>query len=88
MKGRKRRAKMAAMSLSIKLGIASSILVAVFIVSPFGVGWIFAIASIVLAVLAARRGSRWWLLVPSTIVLMYVFIAAFIIIGRIYHLAD
>jgi hypothetical protein len=82
----KQHETIAASNLSRKLGIASSILAAVFLVSPFGMGWIFAVASVALGILAARRGSKWWLVFPSSNMLMYVFIAAFVIIGRMYHL--
>ena len=84
---------MTEVSLSRKLGIASLVLMAAFIILPFNarsfpLGSLFGIASVVLGVLAGRRGSKWWLVVPSAIVLFVAFIATFLVVGPLYHLSD
>ena len=54
------------MTRSVKLGIASVVLVAGSVLpSPLNV--VFAAISCVLGFLAAHQGSRWWLVVPCTI---------------------
>jgi hypothetical protein len=67
------------MKTSTKLGIASLLLTIGFIVlpfqagdSPFGV--VFGVLAFVVGILAARRGSKWWLLVPGAISVLVVFI--------------
>jgi hypothetical protein len=65
---------------SSKLGFSSLLLFAGFIVLPFWAGnlpfgWIFAVISSVLGWLASRQGTKWWLLIPGSIVALVVFIA-------------
>lgn len=55
------------MDRSVKLGIASVILIAgCALPSPFNL--IFTVISCLLGFLAAAQGSKWWLVVPLTII--------------------
>jgi hypothetical protein len=71
----------AGLSPSAKLGTSGLVLMTVFFVLPFWywhlpVGWTIGALSAVLGLLAARHGSKWWLLIPATVALMVVFIVA------------
>lgn len=54
------------MTRSVKLGIASVVLAAGSVL-PSPLNAVFATVSCVLGLLAAHQGSRWWLVVPITI---------------------
>jgi hypothetical protein len=55
------------MDRSVKLGIASLILIIGCVLpSPFNL--VFTVISCVLGFLAAHQGSKWWLVVPCTII--------------------
>jgi len=76
---------MAGMLPSLIYGIASLLLLAVSIALPStGVSqfpwvpilWLFAFG---LGILAAKHGSKWWLLLPATTLLMAVFVASILL---------
>jgi len=54
------------MTRSVKLGIASVVLAAGCVL-PSPLNAVFAVVSCVLGFLAAHLGSRWWLVIPCTI---------------------
>ena len=64
------------MTRSSKLGITSVVLLLIALVTPF-INWQFPIAfvsgvlSVLFAVLAAQQGSRWWLTVPSIVIVEF-----------------
>jgi uncharacterized membrane protein len=61
------------MARSTKLGIASVLLIlGCALPSPLGV--VSAAISCVLGLLAAQQGSKWWLVVPATIITLFAFI--------------
>jgi hypothetical protein len=60
-------ARINGMTRSVKLGVASVVLVAGCVLpSPLNI--VFAVISCVLASLAAHRGSKWWLFVPCAVI--------------------
>ena len=67
------------MKLSVKLGIAALILMAGSVVAAsmhgdFPLGLVCAVISCVLGFLAARNGSKWWLLIPGVILATTAFV--------------
>jgi len=68
---------MAAMTRSVKLGVASLTLATLSLPvlesnTPFSP--VFAVISCVLAFLAAQQGSKWWLAIPCTIIVIFGFL--------------
>ena len=61
---------------SMKLGITSALLVAGCVL-PSPLNAVFAVISCVLAFIAAHRGSRWWLVLPCTIIAVAGFLLYF-----------
>jgi hypothetical protein len=56
---------------SSKLGIASSVMMAgavCFLPAPLPLSFVCSVLSAVLGLLAAQRGSKWWLAIPSIVV--------------------
>ena len=69
------------MTRSAKLGISSLILVTGSIVSPIWekelpFSFVCGVISCVLGWLASREGSRWWLLIPASVITVTILIAA------------
>jgi hypothetical protein len=67
------------MTRSTKLGIASAavviIAIALAIVVPqVPLGFVAAFVSVILGLLAAQQGSKWWLLIPGILVATFVFL--------------
>jgi hypothetical protein len=61
--------RIAGMTRSVKLGIASVVLLAASpapVTAPFGA--VCLVISCVLALMAAQQGSKWWLVVPGIVV--------------------
>jgi energy-coupling factor transporter transmembrane protein EcfT len=57
---------------SSKLGIASGIMAACavcFLPAPLPISFICSVLSAVLGFIAAQRGSKWWLTIPSVLVI-------------------
>ena len=72
------------MKLSVKLGIAALILMAGYFAAQFihgdsPLGLVCAVISCVLGFVAARKGSKWWLLIPVVILVTtgFVFVTTF-----------
>ena len=65
------------MTRSVNLGVVSLTLVALSVPllgsnTPFS--FVFAVISCVLAFLAAQQGSKWWLAIPCTIIVVFGFL--------------
>lgn len=61
------------MTRSWKLGMASAVLLGIIFVPPFlnwrePIDFAFVSVSVVLGLLAAQQGSKWWLVIPCVIV--------------------
>ncbi len=57
---------------SSKLGIAGSVMMACaicFLPAPLSTSFVCVVLSALLGLLAARRGSKWWLAIPSLVVI-------------------
>jgi hypothetical protein len=68
------------MKSSLSLGIAGVVLVAVFLFLPFWVGyvpigWIAGAVAAALGFMASRIGSKWWLLIPASVVIAIIIFA-------------
>ena len=75
------------MTKSAKLGVASALLLFSIYLPPSAdwrrpVNIVMAIASAVLGAMAARQGSRWWLLIPCAIVSAFVVGLIFTVVFR------
>jgi hypothetical protein len=62
--------KLLSMNAAQKLGISSVLLTIAFFIMPFEIsripiGWVCGITAGILGALAARRGSKWWLILPG-----------------------
>jgi|HubBroStandDraft_4_1064222.scaffolds.fasta_scaffold1294462_1 hypothetical protein len=68
------------MKSSLSLGIAGIVLVAIFLFLPFWVGympigWIAGAVAAALGFTASRNGSKWWLLIPASVVVAIIIFA-------------